>query len=482
MKPISRRVFLKSTAWGLGGLLTWNTSLGQNASPDKKTARPNIILCMCDDLGWGDVGFHDHPHIKTPHLDEMAGHSLRLDRFYAGSAVCSPTRGSALTGRNPQRYGIFFANVGKMKKEEVTLAEVLKVRGYVTGHFGKWHLGSLTTKIKDSNRGKPGNSDDYSPPWENGFDTCFSTEAKVPTWNPMYEEDTMEFYGTRYWTGPESPVPWESPELRGDDSRVIMDHALPFIKNAASQENPFFAVIWFHTPHSPTIAGPEYKALYADCDDNQQHYFGCITAMDEQIGRLRQALRAAGIADQTMLWFCSDNGPAGKGGGTAQQPGERQQGISGPFRGRKGSLYEGGVRVPGLLEWPKVIKKGVINSDYPCSTCDYFPTTMDVLGVQADGQTKPIDGVSLLPLIMGESTQRPSPIGFELRKAVSLTDNRYKIVSFDAGKTFELYDLINDPGESSNIADKKPEMVTAMKATLSAWRDSCVASYKGDDY
>ena len=316
--------------------------------PDK----PNIILVMTDDQGWGDAGYNGHPELKTPHLDQFAAEGVRFDRFYAAAPVCSPTRGSSITGRHPYRYGIFFANVGHLPPEEVTLAEALKTQGYATGHFGKWHLGTLTRDIEDGRRGgREDQAEHYSPPWDNGFDECFSTENAVPTWDPMRD---MRIPG-KYWTGPGE---WATDNLEGDDSRVIMDRALPFIHKHAAAETPFLSVIWFHTPHEEVRGGPEYRKQYAHLTEDKQHYYACITAMDEQVGRLRRELKELGIADNTMLWFCSDNGPAGEGGGCAQHPGKRQQGSPGPFRGRKGSLYEGGVRVAGILHYPNGIQGG----------------------------------------------------------------------------------------------------------------------------
>ncbi|MCK4999333.1 MAG: sulfatase-like hydrolase/transferase, partial [Anaerohalosphaera sp.] len=361
-------------------------------------------------MGWGDVGYNGNQHIKTPNLDDMAKSGIRFDRWYAGAPVCSPTRGSCVTGRHPYRYGIFYANQGHIKSEEVTLAEALKTQGYTTGHFGKWHLGTLTKTFKEGRRGgRPSTNKHYSPPWENGFDECFSTEMSVPTWDPMENQNIP----AHFWVGPGKHLPFDDASLKGDGSRVIMDRAIPFIQKSSRQNTPFLAVIWFFAPHNPVVAGPKYKAMYSEYDDDKQHYYGCITALDEQVGRLREELKAAGIADNTMLWFCSDNGPAGKGGGGAQYPGGRMQGVAGPFRGRKGSLYEGGVRVPGMLEWPDKIKKAHVIKDFPCSTSDYFPTTMEVLGFKMKGQPETIDGISLLPLIEGKMKQRATPIGFE---------------------------------------------------------------------
>ena len=463
---MERRRFLLSAAAGVASL-TLRGARGAATDPRK----PNIILAMADDQGWGDTGYNGHPFIITPTLDEMARTGLRFDRWYAAAPVCSPTRGSCLTGRHPYRYGIFFANVGHMPPQEITLAEALKTQGYVTGHFGKWHLGTLTTKIKDSNRGRPGDRRHYSPPWDNGFDVCFSTEAKVPTCDPMLKPGTKQPYGTYYWDGPEHRV---TENLEGDDSRVIMDRVVPFIRGAVKAGKPFLAVVWFHTPHLPVVAGPKHRELYADQPEGAQHYLGCITAMDEQMGRLRQELRSLGVADNTMLWFCADNGPEGR----KKTP---TNGSAGPLRGRKRSLYEGGVRVPGLLEWPaKVTKPRVVTM--PCSTCDYFPTVLDALGFQMKGQPEPIDGISLLPLIEGKMAERPRPIGFESAGQVALIGNRYKIYGKGKSPRYQLYDLIKDPGEKHDLAAEKPDIVKKMAAILERWRASCKDSLAGKDY
>jgi arylsulfatase A-like enzyme len=466
---LSRRSFLHHVTYGTVSMLLAPSAF----SEIKNSNKPNIILCMADDLGWGDTGFNGNPIIKTPNLDAMAKAGIRFTRFYSGAPVCSPTRGSCLTGRHPYRYGIFGANVGHIPKEEITLAEALKTQGYTTGHFGKWHLGTLTTMEKDSNRGGPRGAKHFSPPWENGFDVCFSTEAKVPTWNPMKSPESGKPYGTYYWREDGTK---ETENLEGDDSRIIMDRVVPFIRNAVNKSKPFFSIIWFHTPHLPVLTGPEYRKIYSQYSEDQQHYYGCITAMDEQIGRLRSELQKLGLSHKTILWFCSDNGPEGKDGNAG-----RTRGSAGPFRGRKRSLFEGGVRVPALLEWPERIAAGQV-THIPCSTSDYFPTVMDVLGFKVKGRPKPIDGISLLPLIEGKMTERPVPIAFESRNQVSLTDNRYKIYSNDNGKTYMLFDLLEDPGENNNLVAEKSEILRAMKKKLESWRASCKDSLAGKDY
>jgi arylsulfatase A-like enzyme len=425
------------------GVVAAGTGLARAAD-----AAPNFVLVMCDDLGWGDVGFNGNEVIRTPHLDAMAAAGMKFNRFYAASAVCSPTRGSVLTGRHPQRYGITGANKGHMLPGELTLAELLKQHGYTTGHFGKWHLGTLTTRMKDSNRGGPRGSEHFSPPWVNGFDVCFSTEAKVPTYDPMLQpprraagrgwdfiadRSTAVAYGTHYWSWPRSDDESNDDEsdregtlvtdnLEGDDSRVIMDRVVPFVERAAREQTPFLAVVWFHTPHLPVVAGPEHAAMYAGYDSYERNYYGCITAMDEQIGRLRNTLREAGVADNTLLTFCSDNGPEGARG--------EAPGSAGPFRGRKRDLFEGGIRVPAVIEWPAKIAAGSM-TEYPAVTSDYLPTILEILGRSLPDE-RPIDGVSLLRVFADPTVERSRPIGFEFDGKTALIDNRFKLVRYPA--------------------------------------------------
>lgn len=449
---------------------------------------PNIILMMADDLGWGDTGYNGNSIIKTPHLDRMSREGLRFNRFYAASSVCSPTRGACLTGRNPYRYGVYTANRGHLRQQEICLAEVLKDRGYSTGHFGKWHLGTLTPDYSGKGPGR-GPRKNYATPGMNGFDEWFSTEFAVSTWDP-YDPANSHLaknkpFDTRalYW---HNGVNVTEP-LMGCDSKLIVDWTLPFIERAAAAKQPFFAVVWFHAPHAPVVGDPSYRAMYAQYPEDKQHYYAVVTALDVQVGRLRQRLQDLGLVENTMLWFCSDNGPEGNPG-----PKGRYWGSAGPYRGRKRSLYEGGVRVPGLLVWPARIKQAR-TVDVPCVTSDYFPTVLDVLGLTVPTD-RPYDGISLLPLISGQMNERPKPIGFQFGQQATLTDHRYKLVH-NAGKgrprsdngtvptaAYELYDLIADPRETKNIAADHRETLAAMKSKLKAWRNSCQASDQGRDY
>ena len=266
-----------------------------------------------------------------------------------------------------------------------------------------------------------------------------------------------------------------------------MDRALPFITQAANEKKPFLAVIWFHAPHLPVVGHPKYmEAHYRDLPDNEQHYFSCITALDAQMGRLRAHLRTLRIEQNTMLCFASDNGPEGNPG-----PRGHSQGTSGKFRGRKRSLYEGGVRVPALAEWPGTLQPREV--DTPCVSSDYFPTISALLELPLT--QRPYDGINILPILQGAQQKRGNPIGFRFGRDQTLVDDRYKLVHnrgglkrrrSDNGKVpvaeFELYDLSVDPSETRNIAEKSPEVAERMKRQLAAFMKSCEASANGKDY
>lgn len=456
--------------------------LAQGAENLKK---PNIILCMTDDQGWGDTGYNGNPMAKTPNLDRMAAEGLRFDRFYSAAPVCSPTRASCLTGRNPFRTGVFFANEGILRPEEFTLMEFVKSKGYTTGHFGKWHLGTMTKTERDANRGRPGNDAEYNPPWMHGFDTCFSTESKTPTWDPMKKpngkapqpgwkalgpDDAYQDYGTHYWNEKGQKI---TDNLEGDDSRVIMDRAIPFIRKAVASDTPFLAVIWFHAPHWPCVASPEWFEYYKDkgATDKAASFYGCISGMDEQMGRLREEMGRLGVADNTMLWFCSDNGPEGEA--------TPDTGTAGPYRGRKRDLYEGGVRVPGILVWPDQVREGRV-TDAPCVTSDYLPTVMEVLGETHD--ERPLDGESILPLIQGKPFKRNNPIGFKSRNRFAWNAGQYKLYAEKWGQDMSLYDLLKDPGERSDLAAEKPELLKQMASEYGIWEHSVRESFEGKEY
>ncbi len=452
--------------------------------------RPNIILLMADDLGWRDTGFQGHPVIQTPHLDRLARQGLVFDRFYAACPVCSPTRGSCLTGRHPSRYGIPTANAGHLRRQEITLAEVLRELGYATGHFGKWHLGTLSPDFSGKGPGRRPRKNFLTPAMA-GFDEWFSTEYAVATWDPYRPANAHGKYDVRalYWHNGRNIADGEKAGLVGCDSRIIMDQALPFIGEAVRQERPFFVVIWFHAPHQPVIGGPPYLARYADQPEDKRHYYAVVTALDEQVGRLAAALRKWNVADRTMIWFASDNGPEGNPG-----PQGRSQGTAGELRGRKRSLYEGGVRVPAFVVWPEQVTGGR-RTAVPAVTSDYFPTILDVVGYRLpEEDARPYDGVSLMDVLTGATSHRAKPIAFHFGRDSAIMDQRWKLVHHtsskrsrsDNGKTpiaqWELYDLQRDVSETRNVAAEHPREVERLRRLLQEWRKSCRDSAAGADY
>lgn len=464
--------------------------------------RPNMVLVMADDLGYGDVAYNGNPVVRTPCLDSLAKEGIRLDRFYAAAPVCSPTRGSCLTGRHPYRYGIEWAGETPLKREEITLAEALGAAGYATGHFGKWHVGGLSKTVKQSYFPDPVDPATYSPPWDHGFDACFSTESMMPTYNPYYQVGgdfgTEEYrfvqnvpvakgqrtggfrWRDHYWTGPGEMVDeW----LEGDDSEIIVDRALQFIERCTHAGKPFLSLVWFHTPHTPVVAGNRDRGAYPDCSMQEQHWYGAISAMDRQVGRLRQALRRLGVADNTIVWFCSDNGPSYI----------HDINSTGGLRGKKATLWEGGIRVPSVVEWPSRLLGGRVVGA-PMSTSDFLPTLLRAAGIDPDPE-RPLDGEDVLPLLEGKRQARGASIKFQApvksKKDVlaepgslqlALVSDRHKLISVNGGKTWFLYDLVNDPGETANIAAADPGIVASMRAELEKWQASCARSAKGEDY
>ncbi len=409
------------------------------------TSRPNIIFLMADDMGWGQTGYYNHPILKTPNLDAMAANGLRFDRFYAGNPVCSPTRATVLTGRTNDRAGVLSHGYA-LRLQEKTVAQALQKAGYATGHFGKWHLNGY------KGPGAPVLADDPRSPEDFGFDEYVSA---------------TNFIDMDPWLG-RNGVP---EQFEGDSSEVVIAEALKFAEKQHAAGKPFFAVVWFGTPHSPFKALNADKAPFAGLDDLSAHHHGELAAMDRGIGALRQKLRDLGIADNTMIVFNSDNGGLP----------EIKPNTTGGLRGFKASVYEGGLRVPGIIEWPAVIAPRV--TSHPACTMDLFPTVAEIAGLPEDSFIQPLDGVSLKPLFTGETGPRAKPIPFRYGAKAALIDNNVKILTNDLAQgRFELYDLEADPQETHNLSADKPELFEKMKKALLAADESIEASFAGQDY
>lgn len=461
-------------------------TLGWALASSGAPAKPNFILAMADDQGWGDMAYNGHPAVKTPVFDELARTGWRFDRFYAGAPVCSPTRASVLTGRTPNRMGTFSWGYN-LRPQEITVAEALKTAGYTTGHFGKWHLGSL----------RP---DSSVNPGQSGFDEWFSSPN-------FFEVD-----------------PWmcdngKAVKTTGEGSEVVVKRALEFIRKAKSSDKPFLAVIWFGSPHAPHVGTERDLALYPDHPKKQQNFLAEITAMDRAMGQLRTGLRELGLSDDTLLWYNSDNGAI-------------PEGSTGGLRAKKGSLYEGGLRVPGLMEWPARLKQPRVVT-LPVCTMDIYPTLLELAGVLITKQPV-LDGISLVPLFDGKMTTRAKPIGFwdhtsgglavksgnlleelaaeqaagkvrpakevepipaaQLRsdypdttfgKHAAWLDNDWKLHRIETkagGVKWELYNLAADRTESKDLLAAEPQRVAKMQSELTAWLKSVVASLNGQDY
>ena len=463
--------------------------------------RPNIIFLLADDLGYGDVGYNGGS-ASTPNIDKMARgpHSAQFSQFYSGSPVCSPTRGTLLTGRNHNRYCIWKANTaGKncrpqddfkcptqhpLPLSEVTVAEILKEQGYRTAVFGKWHLGDL----------KPlslSNAHYTSNPGQNGFDVWKVTERAVPTATPncgCYNTSycVLGHYGNRkeaipctnYHAAlsedPTTSVPHDGLILQ-DDSHFIINELLSFLSNVTSSgspNQPFFAYVPFHAVHKRYIATPPFSSQYSSkiLSDDDIDYFAAISAMDAAVGQLREALQDLGISSKTMLWFASDNGPA-----------NRTPGNTAGLRGIKGSLFEGGIRVPGIIEWPGMIHKNH-KIDTPVVTNDFLPTVCDVLGISPPTD-RPLDGESLLPLLKEESTRRRNDSikwafrineNFSRRYSAAIINNRnFKLIAdyqHDKVTRAELYDLSRDPSESTDVSSSYQDTFKELLKELETWR------------
>ncbi len=508
-KPITRRRFLEGSSVLAGGLA---------AAPFLAAAgqRPNIVLLMGDDHGWEETGYNGHPYLKTPVLDEMAESGLRLDRFYSAAPVCSPTRSSVLTGRHPNRCGTFSANFS-IRPEEISIAHILGKNGYACGHFGKWHVG-------------PVKADSPTNPGAMGFEEWLSHDN-------FFE---MDPHLSRNGGSPE--------QFQGESSEIIVNEATRFIGKARKSKRPFFTVVWFGSPHEPYSGLEKDLALYGHLpeafrsryaritgmdtglpaklrlDKVLQARFAEITAMDRSIGQLREYLEREGLRQNTVLWYCGDNGVPGEGR------------ITETLRGSKGDVYEGGVRVPGVIEWPAGIPRRRatgVNS----VTSDMLPTICDLAG--APLPERPLDGISLRPLVEGKMTARPEPICFwsyDIRHATegdpepyidpklqegttplvkqmngqftrsfrnfrhprisdrdfagpkAILDNRYKLVvqdppeTVDTGPERKLFDVRKDPAEANNLSQINSQIATDLEKRLRDWQRSVLNSLSGADY
>ena len=423
-------------------------ALSNCATPESPSspAPPNVVLVMADDMGWGQTGYYGHPVLATPNLDSMAAAGLRFDRFYAGAPNCSPTRATVLTGRTNDRTGVEDHGFA-LRRQERTLARALDEAGYATGHFGKWHLNGLRGP------GVPVLAEDEHGPGVFGFDEWLSVTN-------FFERDPLMSRNGLFV------------QQQGDSSEIVIEEALRFMGRHAGEGRPFFAVIWYGTPHSPWIASEEDRAPFTHLDDNSQQHYGELVAMDRSIGTLRAGLRELQVERNTLVWFTSDNGGLSR----------IDPGTVGPLRGFKGSLYEGGLRVPAIIEWPEGIPEPRVTA-FAAATMDIFPTVAEVAGLAEHAMLQPQDGISLAPLLESALERRDQPIGFRHSDRIAMIDNNLKIVAAEAGnRQYELFDLAADPGETNDLWEQLPDEADRLRRALEAWNESVEASANGKDY
>jgi arylsulfatase A-like enzyme len=440
----------------VAALWPWSSGTCANAAPT--TAKTNFVLVMADDMGWGDVAANgSNKIVHTPNLDAMAAAGLRLTRCYATSPQCTPTRAGFLTGRHPSRNACYCAGGNPLPTEATTMAELLRDAGYATGHFGKWHVGGVSTK-------------DPTGPSRQGFDSQYSIINSY-----MVHKMDVSFTPT---------AGRKAERSSGYCEDVVMDAALEFVRASVEEERPFLAVVWNLAPHSPFLATEADRRPYADLPEDEQHFWGQITNIDKNVGRLRRELRTLGVAENTLLVFTSDNGAVFR---------SRDHD---PFQGGKNNLWEGGLRVPGLIEWPARITEPRV-SDVPVNLVDLFPTVLELAGVAVPQNIGQLDGVSLVPLLDGKWKERPQPMGFHFlhqrwegnlqrrrdeflssvgKVGFAVIDNRYKLITNLRGEAAQLYDVVDDPAETNDLACTHPEIVSR----LQNWRKRWWASVVGD--
>ena len=426
--------------------------------------QPNVVILLADDLGYKDVGCYGGP-VQTPAIDQLAKDGVRFTDFYSGCAVCSPSRATLLTGRHHIRTGVYSwihddGQNSHLLLSERTIAEILKDRGYSTAHIGKWHLG-LPTK----NRSKP-------TPSHHGFDYWFTT------WNnasPSHKNPN-NFIRNGQAVGP----------LEGYSCQLVADEAIDWLDNHRHPKAPFFLNLWFHEPHAPIAAPDEIVSIYGELKDKAAIYSGTIDNTDRAISRIVEKLQTMGVRENTLIIYASDNG-------------SYRDDRVGNLRGKKGSNWDGGIRVPGIFSWPALIPKNRVEKQ-PAGLVDVLPTLCGLLNLELP-QDRMIDGSDLSSLLRGkpDSFKRHQPMFWHLQKSrpiVAMRDGDFSLVANpdyeipttnmfqerwipkvkNGGyKDFQLFDLSNDPGQMENIASEKPELLKKLKAKLLEINQSIMA-------
>jgi len=429
--------------------------------------RPNILILFTDDMGYQDVACYGGP-IRTPHIDRLAAGGMRFTDFYAGAPNCSPSRAALLTGRIAARTGIYNYippnNGVHLPADEITIAKLLQDGGYATGLFGKWHLSQ--TEV-DSTQPRPA---DY------GFDYTFCTRNNAePT-----HKDPDNFYRNGVPLG----------VVEGYSCQIVASEMIGWLDARGADAPPFFAYVAFHEPHQKLASPPDLIAEYEAAGPKDALYFANIANVDRAIGRILDALDGRDLARDTFVVFASDNGPW-------------RDGSQGPLRGKKSDVWDGGIRVPGILRWPGKIPAGQTTGE-PAGVVDLLPTLCAAAGIAPPGD-RALDGTDLTPLFRGEAIRRSTPLFWFFYRAdpqLALRDGDWSLMGhiddpvpqrshwlsaedmpFIKGSTpsrFALYNLRDDPGQRHDRATDEPQRLEAMKAAMIALHRDVVA--EGDDW
>lgn len=422
-------------------------------------SRPNVVVIYADDLGYGDVGCFGSDDIRTPHLDRLAARGIRLTNWYSNSPVCSPSRASLLTGRHPVNAGVQEILGGKRGTpglpEQPTLASRLRDAGYGTGLFGKWHLGT---------------SDGYRP-MDRGFDRHFGFLAGC-----------VDYYShIFYWGQGQNPVHdlWDDEAEAWDNGRyltdVIAEKASEFIQ--AQGDEPFFCFVPFNAPHYPMHAPKEYVDRFPELPEDRRIMAAMISAMDDGIGRILDTLEQRGLTENTIVFFSSDNGPSTESRNWLNgEEIDYQGGSTGGLRGNKGSLFDGGIRVPAIVSWPAALPQGAEWTE-PAAMMDVVPTVLDAVGLPAAPE---VDGVSVLDAWKAQDAAPERTLFWEYGPQLAARRGPWKLVTSareHLGGPFELGSVVlvnldDDPAESMDVSASHPQIAAELQAELSAWAAS----------
>lgn len=452
MARTNRRDFIKQIAAGGLGIVAADMLHTRYAQAESSgDGPPNVLFILADDLGWGDLRCYGSTIAKTPRIDRLAEQGLRFTSFYVNGPVCSPTRAGFTTGRFPSCLGIHshFASAEQnerrgmpqsMDPEAPTVADFFKEAGYTTGHFGKWHMGVVEAK-------------------EYGFD-----EYRV--------------------LGGGGPFAWHGEaNFYRRSSELIVDEAIRFIE--ANRDKPFYANVWTMHPHAPLDPSEDHMKPYARFNDKRLTgefttpfgvFYGVVTEMDRQIGRLLDKLDELGLTDNTIVVFSSDNGPEDI---HLTESAHSGVGHTGPFRGRKRSLYEGGIRTPFIIRWPGKAPAGKVDDSTILSGVDFLPSICRLAGVGIPGDLE-LDGEDMSGSLVGEPKARTRPLMWERRFRVlgdtinkspmmAVREGRWKLLMNLDRSRLELYDIPNDPMEVDNVAGREPDVVEELSKALLNW-------------